>query len=189
MSLRVTEEPADEPLSIADAKQHLRYFADDADTEIASLVKAARDDCERETGRTLRGAVTREWTRCEWWCDSVKLPFPPLLTVEEVRYYDADNAEQTLNAANYIVELSTDGWGKLTWAADADQPATYSRPDAITIEFTTGYADAAAMPPSALHAIKVKLSELWGAGTENETKAAVECAKRLLGKFDMTSYA
>lgn len=189
MALTITDAPTDELLSTADAKRHLRLYSSDFDDEITSLVQAARDDCERETGRTFRTAVERVYTACEWWYGEWKAPFPPLLAVGSIKYRDADNAEQTLNASNYHVVLSTDGFGKVVWAADASLPTVYDRPDAISVTFTTGYADAASVPPAALQAMKVKLSELWGAGTDNEIRAAVECYKRLSGKVDLTSYA
>ncbi len=192
MPLVITAAPSDELLSVEEAKRHLRVLNSDLDDEIASLVRASRDYCERFTQRTLRTTVTRTLKLDAWWCSAVKLPWPPLLTVSGITYYDADNASQTLGTSNYSVELSTDGGGRVIWATDATIPALYSRPDAITITFTAGYASldstTAPLPPVALQAMKTKITELWG-GTETEVKAAKECTDRLLGMVDWTGYA
>lgn len=222
MALVVTITPDGELLSLDEAKRHLRLYDGSLDDEVTSLIRAARDDCERETGRTFRTAVTRTLKLDRWWSanwtrdwqnapygdspygneqrcgpvtafatrdGSLRLPYPPLIAVGSITYYDVANAQQTLSSSNYIVEPSTDGWGRISWTVDATFPGLYVRPDAVTVTFTTGYADATAIPPVALQAMKMKLTELWGSGTENEIKAAVDCYKRLASKVDATSYA
>ncbi len=212
MALVITSAPSDELLSVEDAKRHLRVMSSDLDDEIASLIRAARDYCERFTQRTLRTTVTRTLKQRYWWqscyaggfigsldcryrtgSSGLKLPWPPLLTVSGITYYDTDNAQQTLGTGNYTVETSTDGGGRVIWTSTATIPSLYDREDAITITFTAGYASidstTAPLPPVALQAMKTKLTELWGAGTDNEVKAAKEATDRLLGMVDWTGYA
>ncbi len=188
MALVITSAPAGELLSVEEAKRHLRVMSGDLDDEVASKVREARDDCERETQRTLRATVTRVLTQCKWWCKSQKLDWPPLIAVSSITYYDSSNVQQTLSSTNYHVELSTEGFGRITWASTATIPTVYDRPDAIAITFTTGYATADDVPPGALAGMKLRLTELWGRGTENEIKAAVASSGRLLGKVDATGY-
>lgn len=185
MALAITSTPSDELLTVSDAKRHLRLLSDDWDDEIASLIRAARDDCERDTGRTFRTSTTRTYKTCDWWCGEWVPPFPPLLGITSVTYYDADNASQTLASTNYVVVLSADGHGRVVWATDATLPALYDRPDAITVTFTTGYASLDVVPPVAVQAMKLKLTDLFGVGSGSEQKSA----RDLLGKVDVTSYA
>lgn len=189
MALVITSEPAGELLTVDEAKRHLRVYDGSLDDEVTALVRAARDYCERYTQRTLRTTVTRTLTLADWWCSSQWLPWPPLLAVSSVTYYDASNALQTLASSNYVVELATNGGGRIMWAWNATIPSVYSRPDAITVTFTAGYADATAIPPVALQAFKTKLTELWGAGSENEGMAASKSTDRLLAMVDWTGYA
>lgn len=194
MALAITSAPSDELLTVEEAKRHLRLYASDLDDEVASLIRAARDYCERYTQRTLRSTTTRTLKMSDWWCDSMGLPWPPLIAVSSVTYYDTSNASQTLSSSNYHVETSSDGTARIVWSASATIPSVYDRPDAITITFTTGYTtiestSANPLPPVALQAVKTKMTELWGAGSENETKAARECTDRLLAMVDWTSYA
>ena len=189
MALTITSAPSDEPLTTDQGKRHLRVLHPDLDGEIETLITVARDYAERFTARTLRTTVTRVLKTDAWWCGDLCLPYPPLIGVTSVTYYDADNASQTLSSANYHVELSTDGGGKVIWAATATLPAVYTRPDAVIVTFTTGYAAATSIPPMALHAMKTKLTELFGVGSENELKAAKDSTDRLLGMIDWTGYA
>lgn len=191
-ALTITAEPINEPLSLDEAKRHLRRIDNDLDTEIESLIAAARDYCERTTQRTLRVDVERQLTMAAWPSGPIYFPWPPLRSVDAVIYIgegDDEHDAQTLDDANYHVELSTNGGGQLVWAADADFPAVADRPDAICVMFTTGYETAAAVPETAMQAMKTKLTELFGVGTENELKAAREATQRLLATVDWTGYA
>lgn len=189
MSLVVTAAPSGELLGVEDVKRHLRLMTGDFDDEVTSLIRAARDYCERYTNRTLRAAVTRTVKLDGWWSTDYALPYPPVLGVTSVGYYDASNVLQTLSAANYTVELSTDGGGGIIWGSSASEPAVYDRVDAIVVTYTAGYADADSLPPVAMQAMKTKITELWGSGTESETEAARKCTDRLLSNIDWTGYA
>ncbi len=188
MALVITSVPSGELLSVEEVKRHLRVMSSDLDDEVATLIRDARDYCERFTNRTLRGTVTRTLKQKCWWKCELKLPFPPLIAVSSITYYDSDNVSQTLGAGNYSVELSTDGGGRITWTSTATIPAVYDREDAITVTFTAG-CTADTIPPVVLRAMKTKVTELWGSGTENEIKAAKEATDRLLGLVDWTGYA
>jgi uncharacterized phiE125 gp8 family phage protein len=193
MALVITAAPSDELLTVVEAKEHLRVYTGDLDDDITRKIQAARDYCERYTQRTLRATVTRTYKTGEWWCKDLRLKWPPLIAVSSITYYDADNSSQTLASSNYHVETDADGSGRIVWATDATIPSLYDRPDAITVTFTTGYTaieatSANPLPPVALHAMKCKLSELWG-GTEGEMRANKEACDRLLGMVDWTGYA
>jgi hypothetical protein len=190
MALAITATPAGELLSVEEAKRHLRVLVTDHDTEIESLIRDARDYCERWTQRTLRAAVTRTKTFEDWWQIDERLPFPPLLAspAPVITYYDADDDSQTLNATNYHVEIATDGGGRIVWSDSVSLPNIFNRPDAITITYRTGYADLASVPPVAVRALKLVLTTLWGAGTENEIETAWKRAKEMLGTVDWTGY-
>lgn len=207
-SLQITNAPEGELLSVDDAKRHLRLFDISLDDEVSACIVSGRDYCERLTNRTLRTAVTRTLKQQDWWrgeCwntvgpyrwpdrtrpDEVglRLPWPPLLTVESVTYYDVNNASQTLSASNYNTEFSTDGGGRITWASNATIPALYFRPDAVTVTFTTGYADVDSLPPVALQAMKLAVEMFFTRDTA--TAEMIETTiGRLLAPIDWTGYA
>lgn len=185
----VTSAPAGELLSLDEAKRHLRLYGSDLDDEVTSLIRAARDYCERFAARTLRGTVTRTIKLERWWCDELELPYPPILAVTGITYYDASNVSQTLATSNYYVELSTDHGGCVEWAFNPTIPIVYTREDAITVTYTAGYSSLDSIPPVAVQAMKCKLTEMWGAGTEGEMKAARESCDNLLSLVDWTGYS
>lgn len=169
--------------------RHLRLLDTSHASEVASLLGAACDSCERDCERTLRVDVTRVLTMADWWSCDLWLPWPPLRSITSVKYYDTEGAQQTLGAGNYYVESSTNGKGRLAWAADADIPSLEDREDAVEVTFVTGYASVTDVPATAIHAIKTRLTELWGDGRPEELKAAADCASRLLAKVGMPTYA
>lgn len=184
----ITSAPSDELLTVEEAKRHLRVFDGSLDDEVATLIRAARDYCERFCNRTLRSTVTRTISDSEWWCDALRLPFPPLLSVSSITYYDTANASQTLATSNYYVATPTDDGGFVRWKDNATIPALYTRDDAITVTYTTGYASLTSIPPVVVQAMKCKLTELFGAGTEGEIRAAREVCDRMLYMADWTGY-
>lgn len=188
-ALTIESEAVAEPLTLDEAKSHLRYLGDGLDGEITSLIAEARDYCERRCHRTLRVGVLRSMTLSDWPAKEIKLPWPPLTAVESITYYDEAGNEHSLDEHDYHVESPTSEAGRIVWGADTDLPGLAARPDAITITFATGYTSKEAIPKTAIRAIKTKITELFGVGTENQLKAAGECTDRLLNQIDWTGYA
>lgn len=184
----ITSAPSDELLSLDDAKRHLRVYDGSLDDEVASLIRAARDYCERFCNRTLRATTTRTFSDCEWWANELRLPFPPLLAVSSITYYDVANVSQTLATSNYYVATPTDDGGFVRWKDGATIPSHYTRDDAITVTYTTGYAALTSIPPVVVQAMKCKLSELFAAESESEVRAAREACDRMLYMADWTGY-
>ncbi|HEY0266837.1 MAG TPA: head-tail connector protein, partial [Rhizomicrobium sp.] len=97
MSLQLNTPPAIEPVSLDQAKAWLRVESGgDEDALIAALIPAARARAEWHTGRAF---VTQHWTL---WLDSVgdgciALPLPPLVGVESVTLYAADDTATVLD--------------------------------------------------------------------------------------------
>jgi uncharacterized phiE125 gp8 family phage protein len=127
MATRLITGPAAEPITLDEAKNHLRVDFSDDDDLISAIITAARVYCEQWTQRAF---VTQTW---ELVIDSfpgsgvrtstssvptfssssgeILLPFPPLQSVVSVKYDDAAGNEQTLGALDYDVDnVSQPGW-------------------------------------------------------------------------------
>lgn len=104
MTLILTGPPAVEPLSLAQAKAHLRVDGTDEDTLIASLVVAARVHVETTTRRAL---ITQGWTfALDQWPSSgrVEVPLAPLISVGSIEIHDQDGIPATLDPVTYEVD-------------------------------------------------------------------------------------
>ena len=103
MTLILTSPPAVEPLSLDEAKAHLRVDGADEDTLIASLIAAARVHVETTTRRAL---ITQGWTLAldDWPADGrVELPLAPLISIGGIEIYDEDGVPETLDPVTYEV--------------------------------------------------------------------------------------
>src|SRR5690348_16556758 len=102
MSLRLIADPATEPVSLAEAKAHLRVTASDEDALISALIIAAREAAEHELGRAL---ITQTWEKTlDLFPDAIELTNPPVQSVASVQYLDIDGVEQTLSSVSYTLD-------------------------------------------------------------------------------------
>lgn len=134
MKYAVTTAPAAEPVSITDAKLHLRTVTGDTSEDYAliyPLITAAREYCENITGRALALQTVKAYPE-SWglW----RLPRPPFLTITSIKYYDIDDVEYTLDAADYQVD-AVDGLVSILEEPSAELRAL----NPITVEYAAGY--------------------------------------------------
>lgn len=146
MALTLITPPAVEPISLADAKAHLRVNHTDEDALISALIKAARQHLEGPRGYLARALVTQTWelTLDSFYAGSIQIPLPPLQSVVSVKYTDADGFEQTVAPVDYYVDAANEpGWlvGVAAW------PGTLSAINALRVRFVAGYAPDASSPP------------------------------------------
>lgn len=141
--------PAIEPVTLAEAKAHLRVDHDDEDTLIEGIIAAASAHFDGQ-GVLGRAMITQSWAT--WVRNSpgvVTLPVGPFQTLTSVEYYDADNSLQTDAVGNYEVRLSGD-FVTVQPKAGFAWPGAYSRPDAIKITYVAGFGDAGTDVPASI---------------------------------------
>ena len=155
--------PAAEPLTLAEAKLHLRVDADitDDDSLITALIVTARQQSEHRTGRAL---VSQHWRYAidAFPVDSLELPLPKLLSVQSVTYLDSAGTRQTLANTEYDV-ITDELVGRLIPAYGKSWPSCRERPGSVRVDYTCGYGAAADVPQS----IKAWMLLAIGAWYEN----------------------
>lgn len=145
MSLRMTSAPAVEPVTLAEAKNHLRITASNSDEDalISNLIKAARQWCEAYTGCSF---VLQTWqVKLDEFPECIKLPRGPVIAVSSITYLDTSGDSQTLASSSYRVDADTIP-ARVTEAYASTWPSTYPVTNAVTVTYTAGYEDTGSSP-------------------------------------------
>ncbi|MGZ9812041.1 head-tail connector protein [Pseudoroseicyclus sp. H15] len=149
--------PAGTPVSLAEAKAHLRVDGPDEDGLIAAYIEAATAHLDGWTGILGRALMPQTWRQAfDCWSPRMALPLFPVLSVEAVTYLDGEGAEQTLAQEAY--ELRTDSAGAYLCLLEVSLAA---RVGSIAITYRAGYADAAAVPRPIHVAILLQVAALY----------------------------
>lgn len=152
------------PVSLQEAKKHLRIDTDntDHDIDIAFQLTAARQWVEKYTGRKMMTqTVTKYWH--DWPSgDYFVIPYGNLQSVTSVKYKDTDGDQTTWDTDDYIVDTDEEP-GRVVLAYGESWPTTTLYPtNAIEIIFSCGYgAYAGHVPEPIKHAIKIYLADLF----------------------------
>lgn len=184
----VTAKSSDLPVTLEEAKTHLRLLSDDLDTEVAALLEAATEYCETVCGRSLRVSQTLTQKYDGWPCGVVRFDRQPVTAISSVTYYDDDDASQTVSSSNYRLMASSEAAAFLEFDDDFTKPTLSDRADAVTVTYTAGYASIADVPARAKAAVNMKLAELFGNLEERMLPANERAIASLLGTLDWGCY-
>lgn len=173
MGIKLITGPAIEPVSLPEAKLHLRVDIADDDTMIEAQIKAARRWAESVAWRAF---ITQTWEltlNAFPGVTYIQLPRPPLQSVTSVKYTVDAGTEYTYASSNYIVDTDNEP-GKIvlkstsTWPSDDLYPV-----NGVRIRFVAGYgADAENVPEHFRQAILMLLGHWY----ENREQVVVSGA-------------
>lgn len=170
----VTTAPAVEPVTVAEAKLHLRVDQSVEDSLIGGLITAAREYCEKRSKRTLITTAYRldGYSFPSSAC-SIRLDKGPLIAVQSVKYYDSAGTLTTITSTNYRVDI-TPVFGEIVPIDGYLWPVSQSnRPDSIQIAFTAGYGAAATAVPAAAKQAMLLLIGNWYENRESVTPGSM----------------
>jgi uncharacterized phiE125 gp8 family phage protein len=155
-------EPPAPVVDLEEAKRHLGVDDNDADDLIEALVAAATGKFDGPNGigralgqQTWELRIDRPWPGCRH--REIRLPLPPLQSVESVTYLDEDGAEQTLATSDYDV-VGVGGMGRVVLKASASWPAMYDGAEVLRVRFVAGYDE---VPAPLRQAILLQLGDLY----------------------------
>lgn len=156
----IVTEPAIEPVSASDFRDHLRYTAADmTDDEADGWISSARAMIEEYTGLAL---ITQSWRMVmdrwpaaqEPWWDGVRegsiaelrgayaelrLPRYPLQTVDTVTTYDNSGASTAITVATVFDVDTYSKPGRMALKSGQTWPVALRPTNAIDIVYTSGY--------------------------------------------------
>jgi uncharacterized phiE125 gp8 family phage protein len=161
VTIERTVAPLVTPVSLQEAKDHLRVTHDDEDALITSFIDAATDHFDGD-GTLGRAMVTQSWA--QWVSQSpgpVRLRMGPFQDLTSIEYFDSENALQTATLANF--ETWRDGDFVLAKPRQGfSWPTAYSRPDAIKITYQAGFGDEGSdVPQSIRHALLLTVGHFY----------------------------
>ncbi len=152
--------PATEPVTLAEARAHLRVDTADEDTLISSLITAARIHIELACSKVL---ITQSWKLYfdRWPSKSViEIPLAPLQGVSAISIYDADdNSESIASSRWYADTVSVPG--RLVRRFGSVWPDPARAANGIEITLSAGYGDTASDVPQTLRQAILLLVAHW----------------------------
>jgi len=163
MTLRLIEAPGDLPLSLAEAKLHLRISENDTteDALITSLIAAATLHVEQLTGRRL---VSQTWSKsldafpkCG---GAIELLLPPVKSISVITFIDVDGSELAIDESAYELDAQSE----TAWVIPAYGyiwPVARAKANAVVVEFISGYGGADDVPESIKAALKLLIAHLY----------------------------
>lgn len=135
--IAVVSAPAEEPLHLEEARNHLRLTQTADDHELRSIwIPAARIAVEKYLGEAIV-TQTLKVTLDEFPSSVIELPVGPVQSVSSVKYYDANNTLQTLSSAVYQLD-ATRRPARLAPVYNEVWPTTYARFAAVEITAVVG---------------------------------------------------
>jgi uncharacterized phiE125 gp8 family phage protein len=158
MSLRQSVDSTSEVVTLDEAKQSLRIDHNEDDSYINGLIKASRKWAEDYCQRSF---FTQTWVME---LDSfpnincIELLMSPIASVSSIKYYDADNTQQTWDSSNYRVDTGS-RIGRIeavdTW------PTTYDILNAVEITYVAGESSISSVDEGIKTAIKIMVGDLY----------------------------
>jgi hypothetical protein len=192
MEAKLITLPTTTPVSLQEAKDHLYLTSDSYNDELARKLDEAVDFCQRRiTGRRQFSSATYDMIIPAFpyygfagyygvtaygvngingtTDDRVELPYPPLVNVSSIRYYNSTGGlayygsshGSTASSTAWIQVIPGERPGYVIPAFGKVWPVTRVRPDAVTIRFVAGSTTPATVPASIKAAVKLKLEHLW----------------------------
>lgn len=141
--------PTTYPLSLEEAKAHLRVDHTDEDAYIQALIKAITTRVEGYLGRPLIN------TQFQWQLDrfpsdyTLYFPQPPLVSVDSITYLASSDGNSTSWGSTYYNVDTISQPGRLEPAYEESWPSNVRvQNNAVTIKFTAGYGSASTDVPA-----------------------------------------
>ena len=169
-----------EPVSLAEVKQHLRVDIDDDDALILGLIATARQMAETLTCRQL---LTSTW---DLLLDAfpgpslmgvpagvpyslpghaILIPKGPVQQVDSITYLDMNFDLITMPPTDYVV-TTTEDMTRITPVFGKIWQPTLPQISAVAVRFTAGYGNASLVPAGIKHWIKLRVDALYNQRSE-----------------------
>ena len=165
MNLTLVTAPLIEPVTLTEAKNHMRVELDEDNTLIEGLIVAARQHAERFLKRQL---ITATW-KLEldaFPANEIRVPLPPMQSSTEaftmtVKYVNTEGTQTTWDSGEYDVDVRAEP-GRIRPAYGYTWPSIRSQINAVEVNYQAGYGDAVTDIPEGIRlAIKILVAHWY----------------------------
>ena len=175
MPIQLVTPPTEEPVSLLEAKLHLRVDFDEDDMLIASLITAARQAAETLTGRQFTTARWKQVLDCFPGPSLIGVPAgqtftlpghaillakAPVQSVVSINYLDMGSVKQTMPALTYTVDAACEP-ARITPVFGQIWPICLPQIGAVSVTFDAGYGTASQVPEGIKSWIKLRVGSLY----------------------------
>ena len=178
--LQIVTPPAAEPITLSQAKAHLRVDGSDEDTYITSLIRIAREYAEHDASRAFATQTVKETFPA--FADSFELARGPVVSVSSVKYLDSLAQQQTASTSLYYLDQSG-LTAVLRLVPGQTWPTSSLRTGGIEITYVTGTWPSD--PTGALQFILLLIGTMYAARESDAERAMTRLpfADRLLDPY------
>lgn len=185
--------PTTDAVLLGDARQWLKLDGTDEDGLVVPLITAARRMVEKRTNLVLLSsgwrltldrfpqAIGGQFAPCDLAAileeGMIRLPRAPVSAVTAVGYLDTNGAAQVVASSDYVADLSSDP-ARIGLAFGKAWPATRAQIAAVTVDFTAGYSNSAAIPEDLKLAMKMLVAH-WSENREAVVVGTINSALEL----------
>ncbi len=180
--IKLVTPAAEEPVTLAEAKAHLRITNTASDALITALIIVSRQALEKRLGMvfvsstykqtmdSVPGAMPYRDYRCIESGQKASILYPPqfdlmlrpAVSVTSITTYDEEDAATVVDAATYRVDTSDPMWqSRVSLKHGAQWPTALRLTNAFEVLFVVGYANAAAVPGDIKQAIMQLVAWLY----------------------------
>ena len=175
MPIQLVTPPTEEPVSLLEAKLHLRVDFDEDDMLIASLITAARQAAETLTGRQFTTARWKQVLDCFPGPSLMGVPAgqtftlpghaillakAPVQSVVSIDYLDMGSVNQIMPALTYTVDAACEP-ARITPVFGQIWPICLPQIGAVSVTFDAGYGTASQVPEGIKSWIKLRVGSLY----------------------------
>ena len=160
MALKLITGPTTYPVTLAEAKAHLRVDSSAEDTLIQAMIASATELAEQIMGRSIM-PQTWEITLDEF-PEAFEITRVPSASITSLKYYDEAGAQQTMLNTLYTLDSADDaGFAYVVPVYAGSWPSTRDQINAVALRYVAGYADAASVPESIKAWIKLMIGAMY----------------------------
>ena len=163
-SIKRTTDTSTEPITVSEAKAHLRVDTTDDDSYITNLIKVARQSAEISLRRSL--GVNQVYQVAYKTYPTVqrklRIPNPPFISATSLKYFDLDNVEQTVASDKLVIDSTGDTNAFVAIKSSGlFNSISFEKVAPVVFTYTAGYSDVADIPQPIIQGMYLLLSHYY----------------------------